>query len=152
MVPEAGMVADALLCVEEVPVEPPQAMRSMIKAIHTPAKPTCLLQDISLVSLPFSLFSCAHCYNGVTCRYFNRPLLDTSPVSMRRKRHESVMSSVIDGKPLHTSPVLLFCITDLDKLNSHRLYYPYPPGRGMDKIEHRDEGNHHGYRNYSSYR
>src|SRR5258708_20160023 len=103
------MVADdALPSVEEVPVELPQAMRSMIKAIHTPAKPTCLLQDISLVSLPHSLFPCAHCYNDFTYRYFNRPILDTSPVSMRRKRHESAMSSVIDGKPLHTSPLLSF--------------------------------------------
>ncbi len=56
MLPEAGIVADALPCVEEVPVEPPQAMRSMTKAINTPAKPTRLLQDISLVSLPHSVF------------------------------------------------------------------------------------------------
>jgi len=54
--PEAGMVADALPCVEEVPVEPPQAMRSSIKAIKTPANPTRLIQDISLVSLPHSVF------------------------------------------------------------------------------------------------
>jgi hypothetical protein len=54
--PEAGIVADALPGVEEVPVEPPQAIRSMIKAINTPAKPTCLIQDISLVTLPHSVF------------------------------------------------------------------------------------------------
>src|SRR5258708_13022938 len=104
------MVADALLCVEEAPVELPQAMRSMIKAMHTPAKPACLLQDISLISLPHSLFSCAHCYNGFTYRYFNRPLLDTSPVSMRRKRHESTMNGVIPPNPLHPRPPLFFSI------------------------------------------
>jgi hypothetical protein len=50
--------------------------------------------------------------------------LDTSSVSMRRQRHESVMSSVIDGKHLHTR---LHCYSRATFCRRGVNFYGHPP-------------------------